>query len=86
MLRELKNNPSVAVCALRFGMHPVTVRRYAKGERGGPWGRPRSLTPEQEQVVCEVFRKDEATVYELASVMEVTPQTIRNILKRHDCW
>lgn len=89
VLADMRNGVSVRECAMRYDLSERTVCRYRAGMdttglRGR--GRPRALTKEQEDVVAEVFARDEATVSELACIYQVSVGTIRNVLKRQRVW
>ena len=85
-LREIERGVSARECALRFGLSRSTLYRHRSGPMHGPRrpgsGRPRALTPVQEQVCLRCWQHGEATLYELASIYRVTAQTVRNVLKR----
>lgn len=85
-VREMQRGLTIRECALRFGISYRTAQRYRSGETKGPTARPHKLTEVEEETVCAVFENDEATVYELACVYQVTPHTVRNILKRRGAW
>lgn len=85
-LRDVQNKVTPAECAMRFGISQRSVYRYKRGEGTGLPGRPRALSPEQEDVVCKVYCDDEATVTELACIYRVSHQTIRNVLQRRGVW
>lgn len=82
VLREMERGVSARECALRYGIATPTIYRYRNGTRGGRHGRPRKLSPTQELVCVECWSHGEATVYELAAIYLVTPQTMRNVLRR----
>lgn len=84
VLRELRRGVTPRELALRFGISVWTVRNYYCGRsKGRAHGRPRALSLTQERVCFACWSRCEATLYELASIYRVTPQTIRNVLKRH---
>lgn len=86
VLRDVANNATARECALRYGLSASSVSRYRRGKGLGLPGRPHVLTPAEEAVVCKVFLDDEATVSELACILQVSAGTIRNVLKRHGAW
>lgn len=83
VLRELRRGVSPLECAMRFSIDQSTVRRYRSGKsQGRSRGRPRALTATQERVCFRCWSLGEATMYELATIYQVTPRTMRNVLQR----
>lgn len=73
----------VAECMrqIRCGADPRELAlRYTSG------GRPRKLDETQEQVCCAVFGRDEASLHELATIYGLTPNGMKNVLKRGGVW
>jgi hypothetical protein len=83
ILAKLSQGVTVRELAVAYQIPQATLRMYKRGQRGnGHTGRPRSLSATEERVCFEAWSRGEAGLYELASVYEVCPQTMRNILRR----